>query len=258
MKMKMNHLIRKLSLSGVLLVLFATSSFAQDDYHKFEVYGGYSYSRVSSNTKAQNVVITGDGTLNITDMCSSAFTDDLGPNLQKQFYCSRRGFNGFYGSATYNFTKYLGVQGDFMGSYKKDQIIDTGGGATTTVNTSERLYSFLGGIQIKNNVMAARVKPFAHVLAGAAHYSATINQTVQPFTAFNFQDHDSVTSFAMKLGGGIDVRAGRRIDIRVIEVDYNPIFARDRALQTISGPFTVSSTGKTTHNFSIGFGLAFH
>lgn len=258
MKVKMNHLIRILSLSGVLLLLCATSSFAQDDYHKFEVYGGYSHSRVTSNTKAQNVVITGEGTVNITDMCSSAFTDDLGPNFQKQFYCSRRGFNGFDGAATYNFTKYLGVQADFTGSFKRDRIIDTGGGATTTVNTSERLYNFLGGIQIKNNSTEARVKPFGHFLAGAAHYSATLNQTVQPFTAFNSQLRDSVTSFAMKLGGGIDVRAGRRIDIRVIEVDYNPIFARDRALQTVSGPFTVSATGKTTHNFSIGFGVVFH
>lgn len=258
MNMKTNYLIRILVLSNVVLVLSAAAAFAQSDYNKFEVYGGYSHSWVTSNTKAQNVVITGVGTLSITDMCSSAFTDDLGPNLQKQFYCSRRGFNGFDGSATYNFTKYLGVQGDFTGSYKKDRIVDTGGGETTTVNTTERLYNFLGGIQIKNNGRDARVKPFAHVLAGAARYSATLNQTVQPDTAFSFQLHDSVTSFAMKLGGGIDVRAGRRIDIRVIEADYNPIFARDRALQAVSGPFTVSATGKTTHNFSIGFGVVFH
>ena len=258
MKLKMNRLIRILSLSSVSLLLCATSLFAQSDYHKFEVFGGYSYSRVSSNTKAQNVIIAGDGTLNITDMCSSAFTDDLGPNFQKRFYCSRRGFNGFDGSATYNFTKYLGVKGDFTGSYKNDQIIDTGGGATTTVNTSERLYNFLGGLQIKNNSVDARVKPFAHALAGAAHYTATLNQTVQPFTAFNSQLSDSVTSFAMKIGAGIDVRAGRRIDIRVIEVDYNPVFAKNRSLQTVVGPFTVTANGKTTHNFSFGFGVVFH
>ncbi len=244
----------------IALTVLRAAAFAQSkgDYPRFEVYGGYSYERVSSSTKGQNVAIMGNGTLNITDMCSSAFTDDLGPNLQHGFYCSRRGFNGFEASATYNVKQYIGLQGDFSGHFKTDQFIDTGGGVTTSVNTREHLYNFLGGIQLKNNQSDARIKPFSHALAGVARYTSRLDQTVQPFTAFNFGLHDDFTAFAMKLGGGIDIRASRRVDIRVIEFDYNPIFARDRALQTISGPFTVSTTGKTTHNFSFGAGIVFH
>ena len=32
----------------------------------------------------------------------------------------------------------------------------------------------------------------------------------------------------MKLGGGLDVRLHQRIDLRLFEIDYTPIFARDR------------------------------
>jgi hypothetical protein len=45
--------------------------------------------------------------------------------------------------------------------------------------------------------------------------------------ADNFTTRDKVTSFAMKLGGGIDVRVNRKVDIRLVEFDYNPIFTRD-------------------------------
>ncbi len=61
----------------------------------------------------------------------------------------------------------------------------------------------------------------------------------------------------MKLGGGLDVRVHRRIDLRLFEFDYNPIFTRD---YIVSGnPFDVIHTkSKTAHNFNIGFGIAFH
>ena len=242
----------------IFIAIGAAPTLAQSDYQKFEVFGGYTYSRVNSSTKAQNVVISGEGSLNITDICSSAFTEDIGPNFQHQFYCRRRGFNGFDGSAVYNFSRYFGIKTDVTGSYKSDRIVDTGGGVTTTVTTHEHLYNFLGGVQIKNNGVDARVKPFAHALAGAARYSATIDQVVQPFTAFNAGLRDNFTSFAMKLGGGLDLRAGRRIDIRVVEVDYNPIFSRNRALQIASGPFTISTTGRTMNNVSLSFGIVIH
>jgi hypothetical protein len=53
--------------------------------------------------------------------------------------------------------------------------------------------------------------------------------------------------------------AGRRIDIRVIEMDYHPVFAGDRNPRSVAGPFTsVSFTGRTAHNFTIGAGIVIH
>ena len=63
----------------------------------------------------------------------------------------------------------------------------------------------------------------------------------------------------MKLGGGLDIRAGKRIDVRVIEVDYNPVFAGDRTAKSIAGPFTsIKFTGRTAHNFTVGVGIVIH
>ena len=35
---------------------------------------------------------------------------------------------------------------------------------------------------------------------------------------------DDATSFAMALGGGLDVRVSKRIDLRIIQADYAPTF----------------------------------
>src|SRR5947207_11274919 len=83
-------------------------------------------------------------------------------------------------------------------------------------------------------------------------------QTLDLFPQFNFTIEDRVTSFAMKVGGGLDIRAGKRIDVRVIEVDYNPVFAGDRTAKSIAGPFNpVKFTDGTAHNFTVGVGTLF-
>ena len=82
-------------------------------------------------------------------------------------------------------------------------------GVTQTIPTRERVWNFLGGIQLKNNTRDARVKPFGHALAGVAHYTDRQQQILDLFPQFNFTIEDRVTSFAMKVGGGLDIRAGK-------------------------------------------------
>jgi hypothetical protein len=53
---------------------------------------------------------------------------------------------------------------------------------------------------------------------------------------------------------GIDVRIARRVDLRVIEVDYEPIFAKDRNTP-VDGFFTQRVNGKTAQNVTFGIGL---
>lgn len=199
------------------------------------------------------------GTQTFTNLCSSATGDELGPNFQP-FFCQRRNFNGFDASLTY-VSKYVGLKGDLTGHFKTSTFVDkfTPPGVTQTVANRERLYNFLGGVQVKNNGRDARIKPFAHALAGFARYTNRQQQTLDLFPQFNFTIEDRETSFAMKLGGGLDIRAGKRVDIRVFELDYNPVFAGDRRAKSIAGPFTnVSFTGRTTHNFTIGVGVVIH
>jgi opacity protein-like surface antigen len=70
---------------------------------------------------------------------------------------------------------------------------------------------------------STRLTPFAHLLAGVAHTSANFTT---PGPTFNFLLKNSQTSFAMALGGGLDIRATKRVSFRG-SMDYNPVFLRD-------------------------------
>jgi opacity protein-like surface antigen len=243
--------MRKLLLSIFFTSLCASQALAQssDDYNKVEFYGGYSYNRVQTNAKSS----TAFGTT--FENCSSAATDILGKNFQT-YFCRRHGFNGFDTSITYNINRYFGVKANVTGHSKTIPFTDTFDGTAETNTLTERIYNFLGGVQVKDNSKAVRFKPFAHALVGAAHSSRKEVNT-SPIPMDNFTNRSKVTSFAMKLGGGLDVRVHRRIDLRLVEFDYNPIFTRDYIVA--GNPFSVIHVkSRTAHNFTIGFGIAFH
>ncbi|MFL6275030.1 MAG: outer membrane beta-barrel protein [Blastocatellia bacterium] len=243
---------------AVVIGICAPAARAQSgDYHRIEVFGGYSHARMQSNSSTQNVSEGGD--VFSFEPCAPESADILGSHLQK-YYCDRRGFNGFDASITFNFTRYLGIKFDMTGHYKSDEFADTftnddGSTHTDTSHTKDRAYSFLAGLQFKDNSKQARFKPFAHALVGAVRQTSKDTQTSTG--PFNFTLDDKVTSFGMKLGGGIDVRLHQRIDLRLFEIDYTPIFARDRDVAG-NADFDLNVAGRTAHNFSISVGLVFH
>lgn len=116
------------------------------------------------------------------------------------------------------------MKGDITGHFKTESFVDkfTPPGVTQTIGNRERLYNFLGGLQIKDNSREKRIKPFGHVLAGFARYANRQQQTLDLFPQFNFVVEDRETSFAMKLGGGLDIGVSKRVDVRVVEVRLQP------------------------------------
>ena len=204
-----------------MVVASASMAFAQgDDYHKVEVSGGFSHARVDTGVD--------DPDLN----------DDFA-----DFLSDRRGFNGFDASIAGNFTRYFGLKGNVSGHFKSDSFTD----GVDTVNTRERMWQFMGGAQLKDNSKETRVKPFGHVLAGVARQ--TVEFSSPDFTGtFDVSD----TNFAIKFGGGLDVRVHPRVDLRLIEFNYNPIFRGDITLDD------EVFQGRTQHNFTVGFGIAIH
>ncbi len=265
-----NHnLMNKFALIAAALVALTSAAFAgpeiisgneskevmqtapPDGYNKIEFYGGYSYANVDPNVDA---LILG-GTR--VDPCSSTGAFILGSNFQG-FFCDRRSFNGFDASITYNFTRYFGITGNVTGHYNSDTFVDpdSSGIGINTINFTETTYNFLVGVQVKDNGKSARFKPFAHVLVGAAYQTATSTNANPLLPGGNFNTSDKVTSFAKKVGGGIDVRVHRNIDIRLVEVDYNPIFAGDRSVS--GAPFSIVETGRTANNFTVGSGIVIH
>lgn len=252
--------MKKIFLLSLFVLASAPVSLAQspDDYHKWDIYGGYSLGRFERNLDSASFTGLG-GTQTFTNLCSTATGDVIGPNAQR-FFCDRRNFNGVEGAVTYNVSKYVGVKGDFTAHFKSQTYVDVFNppGVTQTLGNEERLYQALGGIQIKDNRTSKRFKPFAHALVGFARYTNRQSQTLDLFPFANFVIEDRETSLAMKLGGGLDIRVSKRVDVRVIQFDYNPVFAGDRNPRSISGPFTVSFVGRTAQNFTIGAGIVIH
>ena len=208
----------KTLLLGLIIVASASIVVAQDDYKRWEIFGGYSRNNVDSGIS------------------------DSDPELG--FIDVREGFNGFNASVTGNLTRYFGLKFDVSGHYKTQTIPFT---TIAHVDVNSRLYNFLGGVQIKDNATESTFKPFAHALVGAAHGRNRVNFSndfcvaIAPIPCpVDFTD--SETGLAGAFGGGLDIRVSNRIDIRAIQIDYNPTRLGD----------------STQHNIRWGVGIVFH
>ena len=104
-------------------------------------------------------------------------------------------FNGWDANATFNLTKYFGIEGDFSGDY------------ATIQGVSLKTYTYAGGPVVFANV--DRIKPFAHVLIGGMHLSGSQS----PYSvAWN--------GLTVMAGGGVEVKANRVLAVRLIQADW--------------------------------------
>ncbi|MEE8200109.1 MAG: hypothetical protein V3R29_02985 [Candidatus Acidoferrales bacterium] len=101
-------------------------------------------------------------------------------------------FYGFDAAIAANLDKYGGVVFDFAGQFKNV------GGVTVQV------YEYLLGLQFTARGEAATA--FAHTLLGGR----SVNNGAEEM------------SFAMAIGGGLDVNVGKRFAIRVFQIDWVP------------------------------------
>ena len=233
----------------------------------------------------------------------------------------RARLHGFNGSAVYNFSKYVGAKIEISGNYRSNDVqtgtiplvvpcqLPLGPCTGTTIQnpntyralivyssatsrTDQSHYNYLGGIQIKNNSKEKRFKPFAHALAGVSRQTVKLRDFTDNGNTFERAndarkifgtDKISNTGFTMQFGGGIDVRLSKRIDIRVIQVDYNPVKIKEQQILAVQQPITginipnnltflnTASPGFTQYspydikvrdrwqnNFRIGVGIVFH
>jgi opacity protein-like surface antigen len=142
----------------------------------------------------------------------------------------RDGFHGVAVNGGYNFHKFVGAEVDFSHVRKDSSFAITGG----TLNIDGRLTQLLGGVRLQDNRTETRFRPFARALVGVGHASADI--TSPTVTA-----DDSETGFAAEVGAGLDIRAGKHVDITAISAGWNP----------------VRLEGETTNNIKLGFGVRF-
>lgn len=193
--------MKRALLSAFFVACCASAALAQsggnDDYPKVEFFAGYSA---------------------IGEVNASEEEVDAGFASTKGFHTSLIG----------NLNKYIGIKGDFSLHFDSD----TGPVTFTTpcstppcplatqdFSIKTRLYNFLAGPEVKAR-NRTRLTPFAHALFGAARGSIKLNTSG---TALNLDAKETDTGFAMAFGGGLDIRATRRVSFRAL-MDYNPAF----------------------------------
>ena len=206
-----------------LLLITGVVSFGQDDYKRAEFFAGYSNGQNDNSNFRYN---------------DNGGFRDIGPPS----------FHGFNVAGVYNVSRYIGFKGDFSGTYNRNTfnfpVIQAGGTATVSGENRNSLYNLVGGVQFKDNSDEKRIKPFAHGMVGVAFARTDSTGSCAPsnlctgiFVPGNNRDH----GFAGIVGGGLDIKLNDRIDIRAVQVDYNPIRFHDAM----------------DHNIRLGVGIVF-
>ena len=187
---------------------FAQSNSSTDQTPKVEYFVGYSAS--GSINEEKSLVIN-------NQKFSPFFNDQAGGPV------------GFEASVIGNFNRYVGLKGDFS-IYINNRHLKNGtftrcvGTACTTsiqdYKVDSRAAYFMGGPEIKGR-NHTRFTPYAHALFGLVHARTEFSTS----GTFNLSDKVSATAFTMAFGGGLDIRATKRISVRAM-MDYNPTFLK--------------------------------
>jgi opacity protein-like surface antigen len=226
--------MKRLVTLTTLIFVLTTTALAQDDYKKFEFFGGYSALFVDN--------LAGDtGSLAVDDVLGD-----------------RQTLRGFNLAAGYNFHKYVGAKFDYSLHLREDDFNRPLGNGT--IDTT--LQNFLGGIQVKNNSEdGPTFKPFGHALFGVAVQKLDVDSPQLP-ALFGISDfHTNETSFAMAFGGGLDIKLNDKLDVRVFQIDWNIINRGDQQtgivlaptpFQTVGTPFVIPGTRQDNLRLSIG------
>jgi hypothetical protein len=211
------------ALSIAIISVVAASAQATDDYKKGEFFIGYSNGQVDTGL-------------------------DSGSSV-RDFFRDRANFNGVNASGVYNLSRYFGVKGDVSGTFNTTRFSDTFVDPTTgttfsaSFKTTNSLYNVVGGVQVKDNSREGTFKPFAHAMVGLAHVRTKVGDvectpvTLCPVIEESFSDN----GLSGIIGGGLDIKLNKSIQIRAIQVDYNPI----------------RIAGQTDHNLRLGAGIVF-
>ena len=152
---------RTIVLISILMLISCVAALAQND-PRAEVFGGYQYFHAS----------TGNG----------------GPSFS---------LNGWDASLSGYFNHYLGITGDFSGTYG------------SPFGVSAHLYTYMFGPELRA-ANHSPLQPYAHVLFGGSHISGSVSGIGSA----------SDSGFAWAAGGGIDYKVMPVVAIRLGQFDF--------------------------------------
>ncbi|MFN7945336.1 MAG: outer membrane beta-barrel protein [Blastocatellia bacterium] len=229
--------MNKLLLMTVCLMLMTTAALAQSSSgsdKRAEVFIGY------SNLQAEGVPDRNDP--------SNVFNSN--------FFDRRKGLHGVDGSLSWFFNSGVGLKGDVSFHRNEDSTAVTNG----RDSVEHRVTYFMGGpvLKLRNS---SRIEPFVHALFGGAntHFNVESVRNVTNGTVTSSFD-TSTTDFAMGLGGGVNVRLGDKFSLRLVQVDWAPVFLRDRSINVLGSAGAIQPVtleGQRQDNIRLSVGIIF-
>src|SRR5208337_730594 len=190
-------------------LLFASSVFAQQDFPRAEVFGGYSYLHIDTQGTTGSSLDT---------LCDSVLGAGTCPAGTFQVHNS---FNGWNAAAQVNANRWFGIKADLSGHYGTPITLSAAALAylnsipVTGLPPKANSFSYLFGPVVSQRF--SRYTFFAHALFGANRIAVNthigVNELQLPaFTISN-------TALGMAFGGGVDVRVARHFAVRG-QADY--------------------------------------
>ena len=193
--------MRKLLLLFAILLVCAPAGFAQSDYSHWEFFIGYAHERANNGADrldARGVAINPNGSTQRVD-----------------FVSKRIPYNGVSGELVANVTPHIGLVTNVAVTYANTDFLDALSGRSFHARVTRYTLLFGPRYNFRNS---SPFIPYAHALFGLARSQAKFRDG-----DFSCPDTNQ-TAFAMALGGGLDIRASKHIDIRAGQVDYLPVF----------------------------------
>jgi hypothetical protein len=195
--------MRYLFLLAIMLAS-ATASFAQQlDYSSWEFYGGYAYERADNGASRLNR--------------DASISSGHGAIAKVNFASQDIKFNGFSAEVVANLSRHVGIVANFSGEFDNNQryFSDLG-----VFDANVRRWHYFVGPRFNGRNSSALV-PFGEALVGVTREERHFNDLIH-------SSAKSETAFSMALGGGLDIRAGKRIDLRAGQLDYIPTFFKNQ------------------------------
>ena len=217
----------RILISLLVCSMFSLSAYGQD-FSKFEIYGAYSLMRATNPEDSMDLVPTDTVTVGI-----SADED-------RYLY-----MNGFKTGIAFNFNQYFGIVGEFGLNRSKCSFFQTSfegppsypyydwtveSATLQQADYSRNRYTLLMGPRMSTNLLK-RFRPFAQILIGLdrnstrAHQSYDVLQSgygglaTRHFEATVLANKKIDDSFAVAIGGGLDLRIKKLVSIRLVEVE---------------------------------------
>ena len=195
--------MRYLLLLAIMLAS-ATASFAQQlDYSHWEFYGGYAYERADNSAVRLNR--------------DAAISSGNGAIAKVNFASQKIKLQGASVEVVANLNRHVGIVANFSGEFNNHVRYFSGLG---TFDARVRRWHYFVGPRF-NGRNSSILVPFGEALFGVTRAETRFSQSIQSAAKCE-------TAFSMALGGGLDIRAGKRIDVRAGQLDYIPTFFKNQ------------------------------